>query len=117
LSRNSAPDLYKQTLKEDGVQIWSATLAGLVPPARSATAKGRLDEEAVQWPKFMHLRPALSLGWDHWTARLVSFGTDGWFRSESMAAIVGMRSHAMAIEPNNADIRHALGLLPVRQHD
>jgi hypothetical protein len=37
------------------------------------------------------LRPTSLPGWDHRNARLASFGTDGWFRSESMAAIFGMR--------------------------
>ena len=33
-------------------------------------------------------------GWHHRNARLVCFGTDGWFRSESVAGFVGIRTHA-----------------------
>jgi hypothetical protein len=60
-------------------------------------AKARLDEAAIQ-PNFTRSRYSLLPGWDHRNARLAWIGTGGWFRLESMAAIVGMRKLSQGAE-------------------
>jgi hypothetical protein len=67
-----------------------------VPDEKLRAAKARLDEAADKGPNFIRSRHALLPGWDHQNFRLASIGTDGWFRLESMAAIVEMRGHSAA---------------------
>jgi len=59
-------------------------------------AKAKLDGTAVQEANFTRSRLTPLPGWDHRNRRLASIGTGGWFRAESTAAIIGMRTQVAA---------------------